>query len=347
MLRRSLLFSSRPRGVRLLRGALAAAALAAPLAAAAPGDAVALTVQPRGATVTVSGSSHGNVVWPGDSFSVKTSVENGDPAQPTLTGARGDLSSPASGLSLTQASSTFPDLQFGTPTANDTAFAGTLAAAAECGADVPLSLALSANQGSAQLPYSIPTGSVGPKQSYDSTAGTQAIPDNGTLTSVLHVGNTGRVKHLSVRIGNIQHTYDADLRIELVAPDGTSATLVNGQGGSDPNGAKREGAASPTVTASQTNRPPLPPTNLLASNNGSSTTLIWTASPGDPDAGDHIAFYRIYRDGVAYANRYDRTGLGTDTSYVDTRTGGMPHSYSITAVDTQLAESPLLGPVTR
>jgi len=235
MLRRSLLFSSRPRGVRLLRGALAAAALAAPLAAAAPADAVALTVQPRGATLTVSGSSHGNVVWPGDSFSVKTSVENGDPAQPTLTGARGDLSSPASGLSLTQASSTFPDLQFGTPTANDTAFAGTLAAAAECGADVPLSLALSANQGSAQLPYSIPTGSVGPKQSYDSTAGTQAIPDNGTLTSVLHVGNTGRVKHLSVRIGNIQHTYDADLRIELVAPDGTSATLVNGQGGSGHN----------------------------------------------------------------------------------------------------------------
>ncbi len=115
----------------------------------------------------------------------------------------------------------------------------------------------------------------------------------------------------------------------------------------DQNGSKREGAASATVTASQTNRPPSPPTNLLASNNGSSTTLIWTASPGDPDTGDHIAFYRIYRDGVAYANRYDRTGLGTDTSYVDTRTGGMPHSYSITAVDTQLAESPLLGPVTR
>ena len=90
------------------------------------------------------------------------------------------------------------------------------------------------------------------------------------------------------------------------------------------------------------------PTNLTASSAGSNTVLSWSA-PGiqDPDLGDSIAFYRIYRDGSAYANRYDRTGTGADLTYTDTHPDGVPHTYYVTAVDTQLAESPLLGPVTK
>lgn len=116
----------------------------------------------------------------------------------------------------------------------------------------------------------------------------------------------------------------------------------------DQNRNPREGAASPQAAVTQTNNQPFPPTNLLGANNGTSTTLTWKVpNPQDPDPGDHIAFYRIYRDGVTYADRYDRTGLGTDTTYTDTRTGGMVHTYAITAVDTQLDESPLVGPISR
>jgi hypothetical protein len=74
--------------------------------------------------------------------------------------------------------------------------------------------------------------------------------------------------------------------------------------------------------------------------------LAWTApNPTDAD-GDPIDFYRIYRDGQAVANRYD-TAPGTATTYTDTGTGGVQHTYWVTAVDPQLAESPAAGPVTR
>jgi fibronectin type 3 domain-containing protein len=115
----------------------------------------------------------------------------------------------------------------------------------------------------------------------------------------------------------------------------------------DNAGNQREGAIGDDQPVTLTNLPPNAPTNLLASTNNGTTILRWTApSPADPD-GDSIAFYRIYRDGSAYSNRYDRTGTGADLIYTDTQTAGVPHTYYVTAVDAQLAESPLLGPVTK
>lgn len=116
----------------------------------------------------------------------------------------------------------------------------------------------------------------------------------------------------------------------------------------DTNGVNREGAHSSNAVVTATNHAPNAPTSLAGANSGPSTTLTWVApSPQDQDAGDSIAFYRIYRDGVTYADRYDRTGTGSTLTYTDTHTGGQQHSYSITAVDTQLAESTILGPITR
>jgi hypothetical protein len=116
----------------------------------------------------------------------------------------------------------------------------------------------------------------------------------------------------------------------------------------DTAGNQREGAIGNDAPVTLTNLPPYAPTNLLASTNNGTTILRWTApSPQDPDPGDSIAFYRIYRDGSAYANRYDRTGTGSDLTYTDTGTDGVLHTYYVTAVDTQLAESPMLGPVTQ
>lgn len=111
----------------------------------------------------------------------------------------------------------------------------------------------------------------------------------------------------------------------------------------------REGATSLPVTVTQLNHAPNAPTGLTASTNADgSTALNWSAPvPADPDVGDSIAFYRIYRDGTAVGARYDRTAVGSQTSYVDGRNGGTQHTYWVTAVDTQLAESVALGPVTR
>src|SRR6185369_14237338 len=45
----------------------------------------------------------------------------------------------------------------------------------------------------------------------------------------------GRVKGLRVRIGSITHSYDGDLTITLIAPDGRSVKLVGGKGGNGDN----------------------------------------------------------------------------------------------------------------
>jgi hypothetical protein len=114
----------------------------------------------------------------------------------------------------------------------------------------------------------------------------------------------------------------------------------------------RESPSHDTVTVTTTNHPPNPPTNLLASTSGATVILRWTAPLiQDIDLGDFVSYYQIYRCDAcstpAYADRYDRTGSGTDVIYTDTNTGGVPHKYWVTSVDTNLAESTLLGPVTR
>lgn len=113
----------------------------------------------------------------------------------------------------------------------------------------------------------------------------------------------------------------------------------------DSDGNLEEGdVASATVRTG--NNPPNDPSGLTAEREGDATTLDWTgANPADPDAGDELLFYRVYRDGTAYEDRYDITGSGSETTYTDTRTDGVQHTYWVTAVDSQLAESMIIGPV--
>jgi hypothetical protein len=108
----------------------------------------------------------------------------------------------------------------------------------------------------------------------------------------------------------------------------------------------REGDASTAATVNNTNTPPNPPTSLQASRSGGNTVLQWNApSPGDRDSGDFVDHYVIYRDGQAYADRYDRTATGADLTWTDTHTNGQVHRYWVTSVDTQLGESVFVGPV--
>jgi hypothetical protein len=115
----------------------------------------------------------------------------------------------------------------------------------------------------------------------------------------------------------------------------------------DPSGNLREGARS-TKTVTQGNQAPNPPTGLTATTDQyGHIVLSWDEpQPDDPDPGDSIDFYRIYRDGDRLADRYDRTGPG-ELSFIDTTPGGETHDYWVSAVDNHYAESTLVGPVTR
>jgi prepilin-type N-terminal cleavage/methylation domain-containing protein len=82
-----------------------------------------------------------------------------------------------------------------------------------------------------------------------------------------------------------------------------------------------------------------PPGNLPAVTktvSAGTVTLSWPAAT-DPD-GDPIRFYRIYRDGMAYADRYDRVD-GTVLSYTDPDPNPVGNTYYVTAVDSHFSES--------
>jgi hypothetical protein len=88
------------------------------------------------------------------------------------------------------------------------------------------------------------------------------------------------------------------------------------------------------------------PTGLTASAGANGTTVLtWTRPSGTP-APD---FYRIYRDGFNYTDRYDTIAdNGTSTvTWTDTNTGGTAHTYRVTAASQYLTESSFAGPVTQ
>jgi prepilin-type N-terminal cleavage/methylation domain-containing protein len=97
-----------------------------------------------------------------------------------------------------------------------------------------------------------------------------------------------------------------------------------------------------TGAVSNSNIPPNPPADLTATASGDGTITLTWPNPDSPPAGesdDTVRYYRIYRDGELYADRYDRTGSATDMTFVDTDPGPGTHTYSVTTVDSQLAES--------
>ncbi len=115
----------------------------------------------------------------------------------------------------------------------------------------------------------------------------------------------------------------------------------------DPGGVLREGDVSPGVIVGLTNQPPPPPTGLTATLTSDGVRLTWSAPAGsDPDPGDAVDHFNVYRDGTGAADRVDNVDVAT-TAWIDVSAGGVPHSYYVTAVDKHLAESTVLGPVTR
>lgn len=113
-------------------------------------------------------------------------------------------------------------------------------------------------------------------------------------------------------------------------------------------GVQRPGPDSGLLTVTRANTPPNAPTGLtLTRAADGTTTLTWqAANPGDPDVGDSVRFYRVYRDGQGIADRYARWDDPSSTvSFVDSATNGEEHTYWVTSVDGHLGESEPNGPV--
>ncbi len=112
-----------------------------------------------------------------------------------------------------------------------------------------------------------------------------------------------------------------------------------------PGGDLREGDPSASASVAALNTRPTAPTNLQVATVDGAPVLTWSAA-SDPDLGDSVAYYRVYRDGTDVAARYDRTSTGDELTWTDAQAGGIAHTYRVVAVDQNMAESTFAGPVT-
>lgn len=269
----------RSRLLRLLLGA--AALLAVPLAAAAPAHA-ALPVGSDSHTPTAVsevGTSGDRILGPGDTLAVTETII----ASQDVTGMSATLTSATPGVSVVQGSSTYPDLVLGQSAPNDVAFRIQLQAEplTTCGAPIALNLTVTGTAAgdsapsSVTIPIKIATGATGEYVPLTSTHVPRPIPIQGVVDSELDVSGGGRVKGVRVHIGSLDHTYVGDLRISLVAENGTSAILFNQLGGTADNmrdvtfvasGGADPATLTPPYTGATINAPALANLDGLAAN---------------------------------------------------------------------------------
>jgi prepilin-type N-terminal cleavage/methylation domain-containing protein len=121
-----------------------------------------------------------------------------------------------------------------------------------------------------------------------------------------------------------------------------------------PNTPRESTAQSPNMDAYLCDHPPKAPTGLTGSLSGGVFNLSWTAptAPVDPDTGDSIQAWRIYRWPVGQSIQFPASRLqlvgalngtgGSVTTAPDGSPdpGGVTQNYCVTSVDTHLNESP-------
>ena len=185
---------------------------------------------------TVDDQNGDGYLEPTESFALHQRVRN--TGTEVATGVSATLAGNGA-LSLTQASSTYPDITADSDQENDIPFEGTLGGAAVCGVDATGLLDVTSVEGGTQsVPVSIPTGRAGPATTHSKTQ-TLAIPDDdaGGVVSTLFVPISGRIKDLDVRINSIDHSFVGDLKVELVSPDNaTTVRLIEHVGGPNNGG---------------------------------------------------------------------------------------------------------------
>ncbi|HQN96353.1 MAG TPA: proprotein convertase P-domain-containing protein [Thermoanaerobaculales bacterium] len=182
------------------------------------------SIRLAGITATDScatGQGNHNGVWePGETIQI--AVDLTASGTTTFTGIQGTLTSQTSGVTVTDGSATWPNLPpGGTVTSSAPHFTIRIGSGVSCGSTVYLLLQVTSAQGG---PYVFqPSGSVGSSLTPEVPL---PIPDDGTVTSDLVVGQNVALSDVNVRV-EIDHTYVGDLIVSLRSPAGTTVTLLN------------------------------------------------------------------------------------------------------------------------
>ncbi|HEX5059863.1 MAG TPA: S8 family serine peptidase [Kofleriaceae bacterium] len=216
----------------------------APDALKKAGAKAAVFLEQNSVTLTPTGS---DAVLPGGSAQLRVQLINNGLAKATAVNATLSSSSPY--VTVTQPTSTYPNVFPGATATNPIAFAFTADAATPCGAQLPLSLTINytgIGPHPTVLPLTVQVGRPGATTVTSFVGSPVAIPD-GVPSGVdipLAVSATGPLASLRFSIDGsacttdpgattvgIDHTWVGDLHMTLVSPSGRAVTVIDGAGG--------------------------------------------------------------------------------------------------------------------
>jgi subtilisin-like proprotein convertase family protein len=238
----------------------------------------------RSDVCAAGGAANGNTyLEPGENSVVQvTAVNNGALG---ATGVTGRLTTATPGVTIVNDTASFPNMG---PSATGLSiaphFSFVIAPTVPCGTTIPFQIQYTAAQGTWTDGFSYAMGQVtSASNSYNSTDVPKAINDLTTVTSTIVVPASGNLTDVNVGL-SITHTYDADLDIFLIHPDGTRVELTtdNGAGGDNFTNTVFDDAAATAVTAGVAPfTGSFRPEGLLSTLNGKPAAGTWTLEVTD------------------------------------------------------------------
>ncbi|KAF0247707.1 MAG: hypothetical protein FD167_2892, partial [bacterium] len=183
--------------------------------------------------IVADGDSNGRIDI-NESASLNVSLLNGGTG--TASGVTATLSTTTPGVTVTTPNANYPNIAAGLAATNATPFVIMTSPSFVCGTMIQLSLNVNTTgDGTFTVPFSVPSGGLGTAMPFESVNVPVNILDVATVNSVTNVsGLTGAVGKVTVSFF-LTHTFDADLDIFLIGPDGTTVELTTDNGSLDDN----------------------------------------------------------------------------------------------------------------
>jgi subtilisin-like proprotein convertase family protein len=233
------------------------------------------------------GGASNAVVDPGEDLSIPLQVANTGYAG--ATGVVGTLTTTTPDVTILDGTTNYGSLAMGAFSFGDGPFLVSVGSTVPCGTLIDLQLQVTANEGSWNDSFTVQVGSQPISQTtYPSTDTPIPIPDYPApaVTSSIVVSSTGAVSDVNVTI-NISHTFDGDLDIFLIGPNGTRVELTTDNGGTGENFVSTvfDDQALTSITAGAAPfTGSFKPEGLLSTLNGIPANGTWTLEITD-DAG--------------------------------------------------------------
>ncbi len=277
-------------------------------------------------TLTVTPTA--DVILPGGGASLRLQLINSGLAKATAVSAT--LSSSTPGVTITSATSTYPNVAGGATATDPTAFAFTVAPTVLCGQKLDFALTVSyTGNGShpAVIPFSLLVGrpDFAATQVFTYAGAPVAIPDGDAMGVDLPITLTGTspISHLTFTIDGtacsalegstevgLDHTWISDVSLALSSPAGTTVSLLSAIGGPGNDGNNLcqtmldDQAFSSIETVLPTDAPfsgYFHPQQALAAFSGQPASGTWTVHVADSTPGDvgSLRAFSIYASGYS------------------------------------------------